>query len=244
MKQFDLSKKDWVLPVTVVCLVLGALLALQFRSEARLTVPGHRAEVLAQMYAEVQEQNKKQQEEISGLRRDLQVLQEAATEKDKMLKLLNDQQEAGRIALGLTDVKGPGIVMSLEDSKTRTTSDTIADALLVHDYDLWAVVNELRSAGGEAISINDQRVVGETAIRCVGSVLQVNGVPVTSPFQIKAIGESQTLAGALMIRNGVIDRFKTYQLPAKVEGNSEVVIKAIGVAPKFPHTKPILKSGG
>jgi uncharacterized protein YlxW (UPF0749 family) len=241
MKGWDLSKKEWVVPVTVVCLVLGALMALEFRSQTQIALPGHRAEVLAEMLAAERSQVNKQQEEISGLRRDLQALQAAGTEKEKMLKLLNEQLEAGRIAMGLTDVKGPGIVMSLEDSKLRIESSATADALLVHDYDLWAVVNELRSAGAEAISVNDQRVIGETAVRCAGSVLQVNGVPVTSPFEIKAIGDAKTLAGALSIPNGVIDRFKTYQLPAKVQRQEELVIKAIGVAPKFAHARSVLK---
>jgi len=241
MKHWDVTKKDWVLPVTVVCLVLGALLALQFRSQGETRLPG-RADVLAQMLATVQARSNEQAEEISELRSKFQALQEGASEKDKVLKALNEELETGRIAMGLSDVKGAGIVMTLEDSTLRTEAGMNAEPFLVHDYDLWPVVNELRSAGAEAVSINDKRVIGATAIRCVGAVLQVNGVPVTSPFEIKAIGDPKTLAGALTIPNGVIDRFKASQFPAKVERKNEVIIKAIGIAPKFTYAKSVVKS--
>lgn len=244
MKHWELAKKDWVLPVTLVCLVLGALLAVEYRSQTATTLPGQRSEVLAAMLVAERDQAKKQQDEIAALRQEYLTLQTAASEQNKVNKALNDQLEAGRIALGLSEVKGPGIVMSLDDSTLRTeagSSPNAAEPFLVHDYDLWPVVNELRSAGAEAICVNDQRVVGSTAIRCVGPVLQVNGVPVTSPFEIKAIGDPKTLAGSLTIPNGVIDRFKASQFPAKVERKDEVVIPAIGVAARFTHAKSILK---
>ena len=66
MNHWDRTKKDWVLPVTAVCLVLGALLALQFRSQGATRLPG-RADVLAQMLATVQARADAQADEISDL---------------------------------------------------------------------------------------------------------------------------------------------------------------------------------
>jgi uncharacterized protein YlxW (UPF0749 family) len=235
------ARRNWVLPVTVVCLVLGALLGLEFRTQETIRVPSRRAEVLAQMLVAERDQAKLQADEIAKLRAELQALQQAATEQDKILTALNQQLEAGRLAMGLTDVQGPGIVMTLEDSTLRTEAGPNAEPFLVHDYDLWPVLNELRSAGAEAISVNGQRVIGSTAIRCAGAILQVNGVPVTSPFEIRAIGDPKTLAGALTIPNGVIDRFRASQFPARVERKDEVVIKAIGIAPRVLYSKSVVK---
>ena len=72
--------------------------------------------------------------------------------------------------MGLMELEGPGIIMRLDDSTLRSaTSDPEEiESLLLHDYDLQRVVNELRVASAEAISLNGQRIVERTAIRCVG----------------------------------------------------------------------------
>lgn len=101
-----------------------------------------------------------------------------SVEKQKELKELN-------MYLGLTEVEGEGITITLRDN-TSSLIGTSDD--LVHDGDLRAVVNELKNAGAEAISINGQRIVPSTSINCVGTVIQVNDEVVGSPFIIKAIG--------------------------------------------------------
>ena len=72
------------------------------------------------------------------------------------------------------------------------------------------VVNELKSAGAEAISINGQRVVYSTAVRCVGPVAQINDSKKSSPFVITAIGDSETLLSAMNLANGVLDNIRKY----------------------------------
>ena len=166
-----------------VCLVLGALLALQFRSQTQDHHAGRiRAEVLA---ADVGLRAQNQAEEAAG--GNLRAAPRAPEYSRGRDRAGQDAQgcstssyEAGRIALGLAEVKGPGIVMSLEDSKRASPARDVEDAepcwCTTTTCGRWST--SCAPPGAEAISINDQRVVGETAIRCVGSVLQVNGVPV------------------------------------------------------------------
>lgn len=96
--------------------------------------------------------------------------------------------------IGLTDVDGTGVTVTMKDNNTVTAesisaSDDIS-LYLVHDSDIRSIVNELENAGAEAVSINDQRVVFTTSITCEGNVISVNGKKVSSPFTIKAIGNS------------------------------------------------------
>lgn len=118
-----------------------------------------------------------------------------SVKKQKELKELN-------MYLGLTDVEGEGVTITLRDN-TSSLISTAED--LVHDGDLRAVVNELKNAGAEAISINGQRIVPSTSINCVGTVIQVNDEVVGGPFIIKAIGNKENLKGGVMRPGGFIE---------------------------------------
>ena len=59
----------------------------------------------------------------------------------------------------------------------------------VQDGDLQLVVNALWAAGAEAVSINGQRLGPTTAIRFAGEAVLVDFRPVTSPYEISAIGD-------------------------------------------------------
>jgi uncharacterized protein YlxW (UPF0749 family) len=241
MSSQEVSRKDWLWPVSAVCVALGALLALQF-SSAR-TLPeigrGRRADVLAQMFAAAQDKIKEQETEIAALRNQQARFNEAVAKGRQITWLLNDELERLRAASGLKAVQGPGVIIHLDDSKLREEATEDAEVFLIHDYDLWPVVNELRAAGAEAISINDQRIVETTAIRCVGPVVHVNNVPLSSPYIIRAIGDPQTLGGALQIKDGVLDRLKSLRFPIRLEMAPMVVIKPVSVAPAMKYAKPL-----
>lgn len=236
-----IKMSGWVVSVTLVCFVIGALLALQFTTQRKTGEVSRygRADVLAGLLAAYQGRMDKQETEIKELRAQLNEYREASTKREKMLALLNEQLTQDQIALGLVEVKGPGIVMHLDDSELARKPGEDKERFLVHDYDLWPVVNELRSADAEAISINGQRVVGTTAIRCVGLVLKINDAPVASPFVIKAIGDPAALSGALNAAGGVIEQFQAYKLQVKLETHKELVIEAVSVSPRMRYAQPV-----
>ena len=104
---------------------------------------------------------------------------------------LEEQITLNNNLLGLTDLEGKGIELTIKDDPNINTENVaILDDIsnhLVHDNDLRMIVNELKNAGAEAISINDQRIVTTTAITCIGNVIKINDEKVSSPFVIKAI---------------------------------------------------------
>ncbi len=157
----------------------------------------------------------------------------SATNDELIASMQRDIKSLKALA-GTTEVKGEGIIITMSDGEAEEGSSR-TDAL-VHDSDLLTVVNELKSAGAEAISINGQRIISTSAIRCVGPVIQVNYKKVASPFEIKAIGNSQYLESAMTIKNGVIDLIKEYGENITISREKEVTI------PKFDGTINLEKS--
>lgn len=105
------------------------------------------------------------------------------------------------IALGLTNVSGAGVIITLKDNQGITNESIgITDDIrsyLVHDANLREIVRKLKVSGAEAISINNERVVSGTSIVCSGNVIRINDRKVGSPFEIKAIGSPELLYGNL-----------------------------------------------
>ena len=117
--------------------------------------------------------------------------------------------------IGYSDVEGEGIVITLEDnSKKEITSD-----------DLLNLVNQLKLAGAEAISITDERVVNTTDITIVnGAFVFVNGKRLSSPYTVKVIGNQKYLDSAISIKYGYID-----EITANGKTISYVPVKSVKI---------------
>lgn len=130
--------------------------------------------------------------------------------------------------LGMTDVKGQGVIVTLADNDRLSDKNTFSNInmsnYLVHDGNLISVVNELKSAGAEAISINDKRITEKTAITCAGNVIQVNGEKVGSPFVIKAIGPKDLLYGELTKNGGTVYKLKKYGVITEIIKKDDIEI--------------------
>ena len=102
------------------------------------------------------------------------------------------------------EVTGPGLLVTLANADPKADDDPVGGATeddgrgRVRDGDLQLVVNALWAAGAEAVSINGQRLGPLTAIRFAGEAVLVDFKPVTNPYEIKAIGDPDTLAGRFL----------------------------------------------
>lgn len=147
----------------------------------------------------------KKEKELESLR------EQAANSTDSSSGLVNKLQRYNML-LGYTNLIGPGIIITLTDGDTKALSDTI-----VHDGDLIEVVNALKNAGADAISINNQRITGKTEISCAGNIITINGEKVGAPFVIKAIGSSLRLYTSVKMKNGYLDKLEKALVQVKVE---------------------------
>lgn len=131
--------------------------------------------------------------------------------------------------LGLTELTGSGIIVTVSDNNKVKLSeiDERVDSVssyIVHDGDLRDIVNELNNAGAEAISINGQRILGTTAITCSGTVITINGVKLSSPFKINAIGNPESLSG-INRNGGCLDYMQDTGVIVNIEKANNVTVE-------------------
>lgn len=99
-------------------------------------------------------------------------------------------------AAAVSKVSGPGVKITVDDSKASSEEGRLTDT------DLRRVVNGLWGSGAEAIAINDRRLSSKTAIRTAGSAITVNYASISAPYVIKVIGPAQTLPGQFAQTDG------------------------------------------
>ena len=210
-----MKNKSAYIAITIVCIVLAMAITVQVRTmkkeESAVSINLANSELKDNLLKWKEKSERAEEElqrsttELEKIRNDSTLGNNSSEEKQEELKKYN-------MLLGLTDVNGPGITLTVSDSSSETSSLDL-NTLIVHDGDLRRLVNELANAGAEAISINNERIVNTTYITCAGNVIQINGNKVSSPFVIKAIGNQESLYGALTRTGGYV-----YYLKAKSIG--------------------------
>ncbi|MEV0129927.1 DUF881 domain-containing protein [Dactylosporangium sp. NPDC050688] len=113
---------------------------------------------------------------------------------------------------GTGKVTGDGVVVRVADAPPQidpVTGTTAEENLgIVLDRDLQDVANGLFQAGAEAIAVNGQRLTATSTIRAAGGVILVDFKPVTSPYEVAAIGPPD-LAGRFS-SSATAKRFRRY----------------------------------
>lgn len=129
------------------------------------------------------------------------------------IQKLNSVMKTNKLIAGLIDVEGPGIEIRLDDG--QVTSESNYSFFIVHDFYLTEIINDLRAAGAQAISINGERIIPMSEQLCLGPSVRVNGKKLFTPFIIKAIGDPVVLEKKLKegkIYNDIITRNLLFDL--------------------------------
>lgn len=164
---------------------------------------------------------------VEGLTRQVEELQlENATLGQRFAPATAMQEQADVLStrVGTAPVTGPAVRVTLDDA--GYTADTIpegytVDDVVVHQQDLQAVVNALWAGGAEAMSIQGQRVIATTGIKCVGNTVVLHGIPYAPPYVIEAIGDEQRMRQSLDDSQAVqiyLQYVEAYRLGYSVEG--------------------------
>jgi len=221
--------------IMAVCLVLGIMLAVQFKNtqNSDINLRGDRSDEVYLKYITVTEERDALASEVISLREKLANVRN----NNNAIQELQDELKKSNMAAGLLPVKGPGIIITLNDSPRQLQLGEDPNALLVHDSDMQAVVSELKASGAEAISINNERVIAMSEIRCAGTTILVNTNKIAPPFVIKVIGDPQMLESGLTIKGGVAQRLKDYGLQVQIQKIEEVEIPAFSGSVKLKYTE-------
>ncbi len=127
--------------------------------------------------------------------------------------------------LNYTNVEGPGVIVIIDDADRELFQGEVGNNVLVHDQDISIIVDELRQAGAEAISINNTRIVyNSTKIVCVGPTVKINGEQMSAPYVIKAIGNRKHLEAAINAPDTYAEYLSTYGLFIEVNTSISVEI--------------------
>lgn len=242
MKRIRPMQNRGELAVMAVCVVVGFLLAAQLRgvqlAGAADATNASRLETLQSLYNDVVEERDGLTEQVGQLQSELELYRQQAASGDEGSEALKTELEQMEITAGLTDVEGPGVTVVLEDSTQANVTGDEAD-YLIHDNDILSVINELRSAGAEAISLNGERILATSEVRCTGAVVTVNGRRYAAPYVIFAIGDPDTLYSALTMRNGVVDILSQWGITVRVTASDQLLITAYSGTVDYQYAKPV-----
>lgn len=201
--------------IVIVFAVMGFVLAMQMRQ-----VRNNIENVPKQRVEELSNRLKQLEEERNALKNQLQ-----AIEKNPTVKAASDEiNEELKFQACLVPLEGTGIIIKMDDSSKEAKAGENKNLYVIHDDDILKVINELRAAGAEALSINGQRLVDISEIRCAGPTLSVNNVRSAAPFEIHAIGDKKTLENAIKMRGGVEETLKVWGIQLEIETSNSVYI--------------------
>lgn len=218
-----IKKKGKIIMAIVIglsCFILSMVMFMQFKVVSQTDITSienmREAELRAELsnWKQQYDEVDKRYQEVTATAQEYQNKEESDNETSQLL-----QSELSQInmLLGKTDVTGPGIEIVLKETESTDTS--------INASDLLVIVNSLKQAGAEAISINEERIINSTDIVDINnSFIKVNGQRILAPYVIKAIGDSAYLESSLLGSGGYADELKGYGYDVSIEQDSKIEI--------------------
>ncbi|ADL07718.1 DUF881 domain-containing protein [Thermosediminibacter oceani] len=228
--------------ITIVCFVLGFMLVAQFRNTQKsgsAMTSLQRIQELTTQLKTVIDEREKLRTEISELRKRLAEYENSAANVSEVTEAMKQELEKARMVAGLVEGTGPGIIITLDDSNVPKQPGEDPNLFLIHDEDILKVVNELFAAGAEAVSVNGQRIIATTEIRCVGPTIMINSVRMAPPFVIQAIGNPENLESSMKMRGGIIESLEVFGIQVDIKKHDNIVMPAYTGSVKFQYFQPV-----
>lgn len=215
-------KKKGKLTVTITigiaCFALVMVMFMQFKivNETDITsIETMREEELRTELANWKDKYQEASEQYEEKNQKLQEYKEKEESNAESSELIQKELDQVNVVLGKTEVEGEGITITLKDSDDVEVGKITSDNLL-------SIVNALKLAGAEAISINEERIINMSDIVTVNlSVIKVNQQRILSPYIIKAIGNQTYLESSLLGNGGYVDQLKKIGHDVSIEKSTK-----------------------
>jgi uncharacterized protein YlxW (UPF0749 family) len=229
-----------------VCLSAGLLLAATHDVAAGSDIRRSDAPRLVDLVRETQQSV----DRLSGQRESLTATIDShhggSPSADAALAAITRRSDRLAAESGPAPMSGPGLVVTLNDAQRdaegRFPRDASPDDLVVHQQDIDAVLNAMWSAGAEGIQMQDQRIIGTSAPRCVGNTLLLNGRTYSPPYVIAAVGDAAAMQTALA-ESPAVALYKQYVvrfgLGYAEEPRADVELAGYTEPLRMKHAKPI-----
>jgi uncharacterized protein YlxW (UPF0749 family) len=232
-----LFNKKGQVAITLIFIILGVMISLQFRTQkSEGIVSIQRAHELTADLKQAREKIRQLESENDELMDRLKEVETSASQVSAVVQGLRRDLDRARLVAGLVDVEGSGVIVVLDDSARKAQPGEDPNVFLIHDDDILKVVNELTAAGAEAISVNDQRIIALSEIRCAGPAININGIRTAPPYEIRAIGNPHTLETSLKLRGGVIEALEFWGIQVSVKRQDRITIPKFSGNLTFDYT--------
>ncbi|MET9442245.1 DUF881 domain-containing protein [Streptomyces sp. NPDC006610] len=204
--------------VALLLFGLGFGLAVQVasNSEGDSVLSGARQEDLVRILDELDDRTQRLEDEKQGLEQQREELENSSNQAEEARRQTQEKERQLGILAGTVAAQGPGITMTITDTKGTVEADMLLDA-----------IQELRAAGAEAIQVNGVRVVAGTYLADARGSVTVDGNKINTPYRFKVIGKPQDLEPALNIPGGVVQTLEKEQATVSVERSDKIVVDAL-----------------
>lgn len=213
----------------VVFFLFGMILTMQFRTILLAQQQTARGQTSLQTLSAELEQVRKEgsdlQEQMGEIEKEIdEIIAQWGNDDNPMLNELVKERKEAQFDSGFTDVKGSGVIITLNDAPARNEVDP--SELIIHDMDILEILNELKAAGAQALSINGERILATSKQFCAGPTIVINQNRYPVPYIISAIGDPEALYTALEESEAVII-MRIYNIQVDIRKEQEIII------PKF-----------
>ena len=215
------GKISIIITAGIACFILVMIMFMQFKIVYETDISSietMREEDLKQELANWKAKYEETEQKYQETEQTLNKYKEQSSSDSQTKQNLEDELANLNLMLGKTDVEGQGVIITLQDNYNSEQK--------ISAEELMIIVNYLRDAGAEAISINNQRVINNTYITLINnSFIKVNSQRVTSPYEIKAIGNSEYLKSSLIGNGGYAEKITSLGQQIKIEEKKKVNIQ-------------------
>lgn len=176
---------------------------------------------------------------IESREEELKVLEDISHGDENIIDVLQNDLRYNMISAGYASLEGPGISIKMYDNPDSEIVGFDINDDIIHDVDVLNIFNDLRVAGAEAISINEERVVSTSEIKCHGPIIRINDRAIGTPFIISAIGDPQLLMASVNAPDTYGELLKNvYFIGFEPEIQDKVTIPAYNGDFTFTYAKP------
>lgn len=207
-----MNRKVYIYYLFIMAMIIGFITSVQLKSnityQGIVTIP--KLLDLQNEIHNVEVENKQLKDSIREEAMRLSEYKASVENTGSAFGIMQNELEKAMNYSNYYRVQGPGIIMTMNDSQQEIAEGEDIAWYLIHDIDILEIVNELKMAGAEAISINGERVTPTTSIRCGGPIINIDGKRHTVPFIIKAIGDPKALEASALAPESYIELYMEY----------------------------------
>lgn len=220
-EKFKNISKGYIISMGILFLFVGMAISSytknKVENETIKKLPSRQLEELVALLKESETKKTELEKQLTEYRKEINNIQKHS--KSSLSKLQLDK--IYKLA-GLTEVKSKGIIIKIDDTKSSKLATAGNDGL-IHSDDLLKLVNELKSAGATAISINNQRLVTTSEVVESGGSVMINQTRLSAPYIIKAVGDPEVLKTSLEFRGSIVEYLRFYGIDIKIDETPKIV---------------------